>query len=103
VGDTPNGMRLHFAFRSTVEQVLSAPSALKAIGVVPRGFYGEPVKEPVVVGWMPAVSLYFTDPDGHLLEYLAILPQEPRPEAGVIRYSEWEAMQQSRQTQSWIK
>jgi lactoylglutathione lyase len=103
VGDTPNGMRLHFAFRSTIEQVLSAPSALKAIGVVPRGFYGEPVEEPVVIGWMPAVSLYFTDPDGHLLEYLAILPQEPRPEAGVIRYSEWQAMQQSRQTQSWIK
>jgi hypothetical protein len=44
---------------------------------------------------MPAVSLYFTDPDGHLLEYLAMLPQDPRPAAGVVSYSEWQAMQQS--------
>jgi hypothetical protein len=44
---------------------------------------------------MPAVSLYFTDPDGHLLEYLAMLPQEPRPAAGVVSYSDWQAMQQS--------
>lgn len=97
VGDAPNGMRLHTAFTSTTEQVLAAPSALKAVGVVPKGFYGEPVAEPVVIGWMPALSLYFTDPDGHLLEYLAMLPQEPRPEVGIIPYSEWEAIQQSKE------
>lgn len=97
VGDAPNGMRLHMAFTSTIEQVLVAPSALKAIGIVPKGFHGEPVEEPVVIGWMPAISLYFTDPDGHLLEYLAMLPQEPCPEAGVISYSEWQTMQQSQQ------
>ncbi len=95
VGDGPNGMRLHFAFTSTVEQILAAPSALKAMGVIPKGFHGEPVEEPVVIGWMPAVSLYFTDPDGHLLEYLAMLPQDPRPAAGVVSYSEWQAMRQS--------
>lgn len=95
VGDAPSGMRLHLAFTNTVEQVLAAVSALKAIGVVPKGFYGEPVEEPVVIGWMPAISLYFTDPDGHLLEYLAMLPQQPCPEAGIIPYSEWQAMQQS--------
>lgn len=92
-GAAPNSMQLHLAFTSTVEQILAAPSALKAVGVAPKGFYGEPVEEPVVIGWMPALSLYFTDPDGHLLEYLAMLPQKPRPEAGVIPYSEWQAMQ----------
>ncbi|MUG91139.1 VOC family protein [Scytonema sp. UIC 10036] len=97
VGYAPNVMSLHLAFTSTVEQVLAAPSALKAVGVVPKGFYGEPVEEPVVIGWMPAISLYFTDPDGHLLEYLAMLPQQPCPEAGVIPYGEWKAMQQSQQ------
>jgi lactoylglutathione lyase len=95
VGDAPNGMRLHIAFTSTVELILTAPSALKAVGVVPKGFYGEPVEEPVVIGWMPALSLYFTDPDGHLLEYLAMLPQEPQPEVGIISYSEWKAKQRS--------
>lgn len=98
VGDAPNGMRLHLAFTSTVEQVLAAPSALKALNVVPKGFDGEPVEEPVVIGWMPAISLYFTDPDGHLLEYLAMLPQEPCPQAGVLPYSQWQTMQQLQQT-----
>ena len=95
VGDGPNAMRLHLAFTSTVEQIVAAPSALKSKGVIPKGFHGEPVEEPVVIGWMPALSLYFTDPDGHLLEYLAMLPQEPRPAVGVTPYSEWQAMQQS--------
>jgi lactoylglutathione lyase len=47
------------------------------------------VDEPVVIGWMPAASVFFTDPDGHLLEYLAMLQEAPRPERGVVRYSEW--------------
>ena len=93
VGDGPNAMRLHLAFTSTVEQILAAPAALKSKGVTPKGFHGEPVEEPVVIGWMPAISLYFTDPDGHLLEYLAMLPEEPRPATGVVPYSEWLAMQ----------
>jgi hypothetical protein len=33
---------------------------------------------------MPAASVFFHDPDGHLLEYLAMLPHQPRPEAGVV-------------------
>jgi lactoylglutathione lyase len=92
VGDGPNAMRLHLAFTSTVDQIVAAPSALKSKGVIPKGFHGEPVEEPVVIGWMPAISLYFTDPDGHLLEYLAMLPEEPRPNAGVVPYSEWRAI-----------
>ncbi|NEQ20802.1 MAG: VOC family protein [Microcoleus sp. SIO2G3] len=31
VGDAPNGMRLHLAFTSTVEQILTAPSVLRSI------------------------------------------------------------------------
>jgi lactoylglutathione lyase len=36
---------------------------------------------------MPALSLYFNDPDGNLLEYLAMLPDDPRPDLGVVPYS----------------
>jgi lactoylglutathione lyase len=42
-----------------------------------------------VIGWMPAASVFFRDPDGHLLEYPAMLPHEPRPEADVVPYVEW--------------
>jgi lactoylglutathione lyase len=89
-------MKLHFAFTSTVPGVLAAPAMLKAAGVVPRGFGGDPVEEPIVFGWMPAVSLYFRDPDGHSLEYLAMLPELPRPDVGIVPYSEWRAMPPAR-------
>jgi hypothetical protein len=29
--------------------------------------------------WMPAASVYVKAPDGHNLEYIALLPDEPRP------------------------
>jgi lactoylglutathione lyase len=94
VGTAPLGMQLHLAFTSTVDGILAAPAALKAAGVVPRGFSGEPVDEPVVIGWMPALSLYFKDPDGHSLEYLAMLPGKSCPEVGVVPYSQWRLLQQ---------
>ena len=31
----------------------------------------------------------FEDPDGHMLEYLAMLDQPPRPEAGIVAWSDW--------------
>jgi hypothetical protein len=38
---------------------------------------------------MPAAMVYFRDPDGHLLEYLAMLDHEPRPDLGILPWSEW--------------
>src|SRR5262249_53579282 len=38
---------------------------------------------------MPAAAVYFRDPDGHLLEYLAMLPTRPRNDAGILPWSEW--------------
>jgi lactoylglutathione lyase len=40
---------------------------------------------------MPAVAVYLRDPDGHLLEYLAMLEHEPRPELGIVSWSQWQA------------
>lgn len=89
VGTSPNAIRLHLAFESTVDDVLSAPTRLRAADIVPRGIHGEPVDEPIVLGWMSAIAIYFTDPDGHLLEYLAMLPDKPQPERTVVTYSVW--------------
>lgn len=94
-GSSPMAVRLHLALTCSIEQVLEAPAALREAGIVPLGFNAEPVDEPVVFGWMPAVSLFFSDPDGHSLEYLAMLPDEPRPSAGVVSYSQWLALRQS--------
>jgi lactoylglutathione lyase len=90
-GSTPNTLHLHLAFRCALLDVLAAPDRLRGAGVAPLGFYGEPVDEPVVIGWMPAASLFFNDPDGHLLEFLAMLPDQPRASLGVVPYSAWTA------------
>jgi hypothetical protein len=38
--------------------------------------WGNPTDEPVI-GWMPAASLHFRDPDGNMLELLSMLPESP--------------------------
>jgi hypothetical protein len=47
------------------------------------------MKEPIVHGWMPAASVFFKDPDGHLLELITDLPDAPRPEVFYCPLSEW--------------
>ena len=89
LGTAPIGMRLHVAFAAELDEVLRAPQALAAAGVQPLSFFREAAEEPSVIGWMPAAAVYFHDPDGHMLEYLAMLDAQPRPEAGVVTWSDW--------------
>jgi lactoylglutathione lyase len=89
IGSAPMGMELHIAFEVSLDDVLSAPERLRSRGVTPLSFFGEETSEPSVIGWMPAAAVYFRDPDRHQLEYLAMLDEPPRPDAGVVPYSEW--------------
>jgi lactoylglutathione lyase len=88
-GTGPQRMSLHVAFTVDLADLLKAPTQLRAANVTPRDFAGNPTDEPVVLAWMPAASLYFQDPDGNLLEFLAMLPDRPQPELGVVGWSEW--------------
>jgi lactoylglutathione lyase len=88
-GTAPQRMSLHVAFKVDANDLLEAPARLKSAGIVPRDFSGNPTDEPVVLAWMPALSLYFQDADGHSLEYLAMLPDTPQPDRGVVPWSEW--------------
>jgi lactoylglutathione lyase len=89
IGSSVNSLNLHIAFEVALADLLAAPARLRGQDVTPLSFFGEETGEPDVLAWMPAAALYFTDPDGHLLEYLTMLPDEPRPEAGVVSYSKW--------------
>jgi len=89
LGSAPIGLSLHVAFRASLEDVLDGCERLRAVGVTPLSFFAEETDEPSVIGWMPAASVYFRDPDGHLLEYLAMLQTPPRPEAGIVPWSSW--------------
>jgi lactoylglutathione lyase len=90
VGSGPQRMALHVAFRASLADVIAAPNALRSAGVTPLDFEGQATDQPVVIAWMPAASVFFHDPDGHLLEYIAMLPQEPRPERGIVPWDVWE-------------
>lgn len=79
----------HVAFAAARDEVIAAPGTLRAAGITPLDFDGQPTDEPVVLAWMPAVATYFHDPDGHLLEYIAMLDDEPRPTGGVVSWREW--------------
>ena len=89
IGSSVNSMQLHIAFEVAREDLLGAAARLREQGVVPLSFFGRETSEPDVLGWMPAGAVYFRDPDGHLLEYLAMLDEDPRPDAGVVPWSEW--------------
>ena len=89
MGSMPMALSLHVAFTVSLQDVLDAPGRLRALQVPPLSFFGEDTDEPGVIGWMPAAAVYFKDPDGHLLEYLAMLEEPPRPDAGIVSWSEW--------------
>lgn len=80
----------HFAFRCDTDDILyRSVDFLKQRGLQPYNFLKDGTAKPMVFAWMPAIAIYFNDPDGHQLEFIAILEGEPRPEAGVISYEEW--------------
>lgn len=104
LGDKANGMlgiwgagspnapisgRAHFAYTVPLDVLRKAPQTLREKGVQPLGLTGAPIEEPVVIGWMPAAAVYFADPDGHVLELIHILEDEPKPELGVVSLSQW--------------
>ena len=76
LGSAPMGLSRRVAFRASLEDVIGACDRLKALGVTPLSFFATETDEPSVIGWMPAAVVYLWDPDGHLLEYLAMLDEK---------------------------
>ena len=85
-GAGPQKTTSHIAFCAALDDVIAAPRALQSAGITALDFDGAPTDEPVVLAWMPAASVFFRDPDGHLLEYIAMLADDPRPDAGVLTW-----------------
>ena len=82
--------RRHFAFRCEADDILKhSVDYLTERKLDCYNFLKDGTKRPMVFSWMPAVSIYFTDPDGHYLEFIAPLPGKPRPDLGVLSYEDW--------------
>ncbi|MFL5762244.1 MAG: VOC family protein [Thermomicrobiales bacterium] len=83
----------HFAFRAGIEDILTrAVPYLKERGLPAQNFLNDGTERPMVFGWMPALAIYFPDPDGHSLEFIGMLPEEPRPELGVVSWDQWQRL-----------
>jgi lactoylglutathione lyase len=89
LGSAPVGLSLHIAFGTPLADVLGACERLRSHGVTPLSFFGSETSEPSVIAWMPAAAVYFRDPDGHLLEVIAMLDGAPRTERGVVTWTDW--------------
>jgi lactoylglutathione lyase len=88
-GAAPQRLSLHVAFRVDLPHLLQAPERLRRASITPLDFWEKPTRQPVVLAWMPAASVYFRDPDGNLLEFISMLEGPPRPELGVLGWREW--------------
>ena len=89
LGSAPLGVASHVAFKASLEDILAACERLRSMNVTPLSFFATETDEPTVIAWMPAAAVYFRDPDGHLLEYLAMLDSPPEPDAGILPWSQW--------------
>ena len=83
-------LQQHFAFRCEVDDILNlSVKYLKERNLSFHNFLNDGTERPMVFAWMPAISIYFNDPDNHSLEFIAMLPGKPKPDLGIISFEEW--------------
>ena len=78
----------HLAFAISLPELLAAGERLRSSGVTCQDFGGAQTSEPSVIGWMPSAQLYFRDPDGHSVEFIALLDDTSDP-SFIGSFSEW--------------
>ncbi len=87
-GVSPIKVQPHFAFNVDVVEIENCVSWLRSKSLVPTD--GEKqIDEPIVHPWMRAASVYFLNPDGHSLEFIAKLPDQPRADIDRMSLSAW--------------
>ncbi|WP_152392961.1 VOC family protein [Paenibacillus guangzhouensis] len=97
--EVPDGNEVskrHFAFGTDLDLLKKSIDWLKERGIEPVKAFGKEPIEPIVHAWMPAAAIYFNDPDGNELEFIAWLPDEPHNLGYAIYLSEWNEMIKTR-------
>jgi lactoylglutathione lyase len=80
----------HFAFRCAAEHFTErAAGFLAQNNLSGYNFLHDGSSQPMVFAWMPAIAVYFKDPDGNELELIAMLPQAARPDCGIVSLEDW--------------
>ena len=78
----------HLAIAISLPELLSAGERLNRLGVRTYNFANAETTEPSVIGWMPSAQLYFRDSDGHSVEFITLLDDEPDPDY-IGSFSQW--------------
>ncbi|BBI33924.1 VOC family protein [Cohnella abietis] len=81
----------HFAFNVSVDDLINSPQYLFERNISLKPVFGRGTDEPIVHSWMPAAAVYFDDPDGNELEFIAMLGDKPKQLSYVPYLSEWNA------------
>lgn len=84
--------RRHLAFAVELDDMKQAVAFLREQGLAIRSHSNDGTEDLEVAAWMPAVNIFFRDLDGNSLEFISMLPDEPKPELGVVKFDKWEAM-----------
>jgi lactoylglutathione lyase len=79
----------HLAIAISLPELLASGKRLNELGVATHGFGKLDTIEPSVIAWMPSAQLYFRDPDGHSIEFIALLDEEPDP-SFIGSLTEWQ-------------
>ncbi len=82
----------HFAFECDPEWILNeSVDFLKSHKLNFWNFLQNNNDQPMVFCWVPAISIYFSDPDGHYLEFIGILQGNAKSseEKRVVTYNDW--------------
>ncbi len=85
----------HFAFECDPKWIIEeSVKFLESHNLNYWNFLQNNNKTPMVFCWMPAVSIYFSDPDGHYLEFIGLLEgtSKSNTEKRVVTYEEWLAI-----------
>ena len=84
----------HFAFECEPNWILNeSVNFLKKHNLNFWNFLNDGTQRPMVFSWMPAIAIYFNDPDGHTLEFIGILEGDSKPEKGILSYKDWKALE----------
>ncbi|MBO6606105.1 VOC family protein [Psychroserpens sp.] len=82
----------HFAFECDPDWIRhESVDFLKSHNLNFWNFLQDNKEQPMVFCWMPAIAIYFNDPDGHHLEFIGVLTGETKSddEKRVVTYEEW--------------
>lgn len=86
----------HYAFECDPEWIINeSVNFLKERNLSCWNFLQDGIARPMVFCWIPAIAIYFNDPDGHELEFIGVLDGKSRPDKGVVSYEEWLEMEKN--------